>query len=252
MHVFLSRSTQARPNLRAAFENLNNVPGANQAEKDHIARVREAHRTWFISFAEPIMANIKAGGAATDDTLNLQGKALMDASRVELDQVVQDAENRRTARISAWRRQVHAILTGIFIVAVVMGVVIGLFARSRLHRVSAAYRRSLETLKVQTDELFESEQELRTTLSSIGDGVITCDADGRVQMLNPVAEELTGWSVAEAAGFPLEEVFRIVNESTRAVVENPVHKVKRLGGIVGPANHNDPDPQGWNGTAYRG
>ena len=77
----------------------------------------------------------------------------------------------------------------------------------------------------------------RTTLSSIGDGVIATEADGRVRFLNAVAESLTGWSAAEAKGHPLNEIFPIFNEETRAVVENPVDKVLREGKIVGLANH---------------
>lgn len=75
------------------------------------------------------------------------------------------------------------------------------------------------------------------TLRSIGDAVITTDAHGRVTELNPVAEELTGWTTAAARGEPLERVFRIVNESTRATVENPVAKVIAHGRVVGLANH---------------
>jgi PAS domain S-box-containing protein len=50
---------------------------------------------------------------------------------------------------------------------------------------------------------------------SVGDAVIATDGEGRVEILNPVAEALVGWSQAEAVGRPLEEVFRIVNETTR-------------------------------------
>ncbi|HSN30233.1 MAG TPA: PAS domain S-box protein, partial [Kofleriaceae bacterium] len=77
----------------------------------------------------------------------------------------------------------------------------------------------------------------RTTLSSIGDGVIATETDGRVRFLNAVAEGLTGWTAAEAAGHALDEIFPIFNEETRAPVENPVHKVLREGKIVGLANH---------------
>jgi len=82
-----------------------------------------------------------------------------------------------------------------------------------------------------------SESRLAITLRSIGDAVIATDEHGRVTMANPVAEKLTGWPQAEAVGKPLDEVFRIVNEDTRAVVESPVAKVLREGGIVGLANH---------------
>ena len=77
----------------------------------------------------------------------------------------------------------------------------------------------------------------RTTLSSIGDGVIATEADGRVRFLNQVAESLTGWTATEAKGRTLTEIFPIFNEETRAVVENPVDKVLREGKIVGLANH---------------
>jgi PAS domain S-box-containing protein len=65
---------------------------------------------------------------------------------------------------------------------------------------------------------------LRTTLGSIGDGVIVTDLDGRTTFLNPIAEKLTGWSTAEAKGRPLGDVFRIVSEQTREPLANPVDR----------------------------
>jgi PAS domain S-box-containing protein len=80
-------------------------------------------------------------------------------------------------------------------------------------------------------------EQFRTVLYSIGDAVITTDTDGLIRHVNAVAERLTGWTESEALGHPLDEVFRIVNEDTRAVHENPVHRVLREGEIVGLANH---------------
>jgi PAS domain S-box-containing protein len=77
----------------------------------------------------------------------------------------------------------------------------------------------------------------RVTLSSIGDGVIATDEDSGVVFMNGVAEELTGWSQAEAMGKSIGQVFHIVNEGTRQRVDNPVYKVLRDGVIVGLANH---------------
>jgi PAS domain S-box-containing protein len=85
--------------------------------------------------------------------------------------------------------------------------------------------------------LRESEERLRVTLASIGDAVIVCDAKGHVTYLNPVAEDLTGWTQADATGVALDEVFHIVNEQTRNTVENPCTRVLREGGVVGLANH---------------
>lgn len=77
----------------------------------------------------------------------------------------------------------------------------------------------------------------RTMLTSIGDAVIATDPEGRVTFLNPVAEQLTGWPLAEARGAGLADVFHIVNETTRAPVDNPALRALRTGLIVGLANH---------------
>ena len=78
---------------------------------------------------------------------------------------------------------------------------------------------------------------LATTLRAIGDGVISCGRDGRIVLMNPVAEGLTGWTEQDAHGLLLKEVFQIINESSRQTVEDPVEKVLRLGRTVGLANH---------------
>jgi len=85
--------------------------------------------------------------------------------------------------------------------------------------------------------LARSEASYRTTLTSIGDGVIATDPEGRVTFMNPVAEALTGWAEAEVKNSPLASFFHISNEETGAAVESPVDKVRRLGTVVGLANH---------------
>ncbi len=86
-------------------------------------------------------------------------------------------------------------------------------------------------------KLLESQDEFRTILYSIGDGVITTDVNGKVKQMNHEAERLTGWKEKEAQGIKLEKVFVIVNEKTRETVENPVNIVLREGKVVGLANH---------------
>jgi two-component system, sensor histidine kinase and response regulator len=81
-----------------------------------------------------------------------------------------------------------------------------------------------------------SEERLNATLHSIGDAVVSTDAAGLVAEMNAVAETLTGWSLQEARGKPLEEVFRIVNIHTRKPLENPVRHVLDTGETVGLSN----------------
>jgi PAS domain S-box-containing protein len=75
------------------------------------------------------------------------------------------------------------------------------------------------------------------TLASIGDGVITTRTDGAITFLNAIAESLTGWTLNEAVGQPLENVFRIVNEQTRRPVANPALQALRDGVVIALADH---------------
>ncbi|HDO30813.1 MAG TPA: PAS domain S-box protein, partial [Desulfobacteraceae bacterium] len=86
--------------------------------------------------------------------------------------------------------------------------------------------------KIAEDSLAMEKERLAITLQSIGDGVITTDLNGDIQLLNRVAEDLTGWSYNEAVGQPLEEVFHIVNYATRKRLENPVSEVIASGQTV--------------------
>jgi PAS domain S-box-containing protein len=85
--------------------------------------------------------------------------------------------------------------------------------------------------------LQQSEAWFRVTLSSIGDGVIATDDQGRVSFLNSVAERLTGTSLAQAKGVKISEIFPIFSEATNKPAENPVDKVLALDCVVALANH---------------
>lgn len=78
---------------------------------------------------------------------------------------------------------------------------------------------------------------LEVTLSSIGDAVITTDTEGRVTFMNPVAEAMTAWDNAQAAGRPLDEVFVVINEDTHEPVDNPATKALKEKRVVALANH---------------
>ena len=86
-------------------------------------------------------------------------------------------------------------------------------------------------------ELLLKEAELRTTLYSIGDAVISTDRLGRVVRMNAVAERLTGLRERSARGKPVSRVFKIMNELTRKPAKNPVRRILREGVVIGLANH---------------
>ncbi len=87
------------------------------------------------------------------------------------------------------------------------------------------------------EALRRNEEDLAITLQSIGDAVISTDGRGHVMRMNATAERLTGWTIAEARGRALSEVFRIVNSLTREPADDPVQRVLGTGAMVGLANH---------------
>ena len=86
-------------------------------------------------------------------------------------------------------------------------------------------------------ELEEREQNLAITLDSIGDAVITTDANGLITRMNPIAEQLTGWSFDEALQQPLSTVFPIFNASTGERLSSPIDRMIETGDIVHLSNH---------------
>jgi PAS domain S-box-containing protein len=86
-------------------------------------------------------------------------------------------------------------------------------------------------------ELSLAREWFQIALRSIGDAVIATDPEGNINLLNPIAEQLTGWKAEDALGRPLEDVFKIIREGSRETVESPVRQVLRSGSIVGLANH---------------
>jgi len=119
------------------------------------------------------------------------------------------------------RAKIESLLLMIFFVALCSGIAVFTLRRTRnLERNPA-----------------EEKERLIVTLKSIGDGVIATDKTGAVILLNPVAEELTGWREHEVAGKSIQEGFKIVNEETREPCMNPVEKILATGAVIVLANH---------------
>jgi two-component system, cell cycle sensor histidine kinase and response regulator CckA len=103
---------------------------------------------------------------------------------------------------------------------------------------------STKELRLTNEELKNMEQSLRiqrnylhTTLSCIGDGVITTDKIGNITFINSVAEQIINCDGAQIVNTPLDEVFHIISEKTKIAIENPVAKIIKSGEIVELADH---------------
>jgi len=234
---FLTPFSTSEPPFADTMKLLRNNLVAQGEGPALVDAIVAAQKTWRVSYAEPLIAEIAAGGDTRDVDRNIRGKQLMDALRKSLDDVLDREATLRAQEAERWQMQVHATVEILVVLALATGIFISVFTVSRLHRVSDAYQGTLNDLRLHSQATFESEERLRTTLTSIGDGVIVCDPDGRIELLNTVAQELTGWSQDDAFHLPLEHVFRIVSEATREPVETPVARVKRLQRVVGLVDH---------------
>ncbi len=122
------------------------------------------------------------------------------------------------------------IISFVFLLILLLGAGLAYIYSNRQRNI---YRELYNTEK----ELWESQEEFKTILYSIGDAVITTDTAGKIRNMNPTAEQLTGWYEPDAQGNLLKYVFKIINEETRNPVNNPVQKVLQEGQVVGLANH---------------
>ena len=237
---FLEPFRVAEARLPAVLEGRLAEARTDQRRRD-ISRLITQYDAWHQGFALPIIATIQAGGQTggqTDDfDLNLTGKREIDEMRDSLVSLNQYSETRRLGYIQAWQSKNRSLTLALIFTAILLGLVLGFYIRRLLREVSASFRQSHSVLRIRAEQAFRSEQRLRTTLQSIGDAVVTCAPGGQIESMNAVAEQLTGWSASEASGQLIEQVFHIVDETTREPVENPVAKVKRLNRIVGLANH---------------
>ena len=108
-------------------------------------------------------------------------------------------------------------------------------ANAQPGRLVGAFQNVTERRRM-AQELLGQHELLRVTLQSIGDAVITTDAQGMVMWLNPVAERMTGWMADEARGQPVSEVFHIVDDPTRQRIDSPVTACLARGEAVSPGH----------------
>jgi PAS domain S-box-containing protein len=202
----------------------------NPVQEDRIALLNQAIGVRLALADEAIAARQREGldaavrlflGRRNDPVVARVGELLQALDREELRLLaVRAGRSRASQRAASFAFVLANLLAAAFLITI--------WAQSRA---VAADRRRHE------EDLVDQREWLATTLGSIGDGVLATDAQGNVQFMNSVTERLTGWSAEEAAGRPIGEVFRIVNEHTGAEVENPVVRALREGLVVGMANH---------------
>jgi PAS domain S-box-containing protein len=232
--VLLDPMREADKQIKPEFDTLFSMV----QRPDQVGRLRQLQAD-FAQWREEAAQDIAA--PTPDSSLVeqhlLHRKQQMDNMRATMDEFLGIVTERRAIRFSENIKTNQLVEGGLLALLTLLAVVLVWETRRIFHSLTLAYNHQISEIKLRVAESYAREQWLNTTIRSIGDAVIACDAEGNVEFMNSVAEQLTGWNEAEARGATLHKVFPIFNEDTHAVVENPVDKVRRLGTVVGLANH---------------
>ncbi|HEY4230241.1 MAG TPA: CHASE3 domain-containing protein [Thermoanaerobaculia bacterium] len=220
---YLSPYTAAVAAFGPEMESLARLTADNPVQQRRVGALRGMADAKLRELAETIRIRRAGDVAGAMELVQSDvGKRLMETIRQTADAIHSEEQGLLTARIREAERSSRilraATAGGAALVLALLVALILVIRRDMLGRA-------------------EAEARLRTTLHSIGDAVLATDVHGRITFLNPVCESLTGWTADQGHGRGVEEVFRIVDESTHQPVDNPIRRVLREGVVVGLANH---------------
>lgn len=222
-----------------ANQKLNILAPLIEAKLADMAYVIDLRRRGDISGAE---ASVREG----------KGKQIMDDVRLQMSSFLVREEallKQSDAKFSSDMRRLFIIIvtTSLFAILLSFLYLYLMYVQNQQRLKNGIHAETQHLLAVQEESnkqlqrvnltLQISEEKLAVTLSSIGDGVIATDARARVTLMNPIAEQLTGWTQAEAIGRPVAEVFHIISKETRDFATIPVMETLANGTIQGLANH---------------
>jgi PAS domain S-box-containing protein len=216
--------------LPSALGRLAKLTTDNATQRQHVADL-EAAVNEHMDFRRRVLDLVRAQGfEVTRVQLEpSEGKRRLDKIRAAVAQIrgveQQLLSQREQASRNADRRAQGTLAAlALLTVALVLGTYLAL-------------RRAISARLFAEQALRESEQGMAITLQSIGDAVLATDVDGRITRMNRLAEQLTGWPLAQARGRPVGDVFRIINEQTRTPAAVPVAAVLATGMVQSLANH---------------
>ena len=227
--LFLQPYQDASKVIEPEYQKLSFLVADNPSQQTLLKEIHENLHIWQ-AYAEQMIALRRTGGAYSDLSINLTGKAKLDEIRDQITEFQSTEAHVRDERIGTAHRDWRLVATICTFLGLGVGLGLALFALRRIEAVAASFEKSGRALE-------ESERRWVTTLASIGDAVMAADSIGRVTFLNPVAADLTGWQPEDALGQSIQNVFHIVNEQTRVPAEDIVNRVLMDGSAAELANH---------------
>jgi len=225
-----------------AFLRLKTLVHDNPEQAIRAEDLHQAANAWF-EHAKTMAAHRAQNIPVNVDWVRL-GQTLTDGIHAKFDKFADVEEVLRDNRLYKVRRMKLALTYGGGALIILLSLTVAHLVRKQMMALDASYRAALDTIEQRHAALARSEADLeeqkewlRVTLTSIGDGVIVTDPQGRVVLMNHESERLTGWTKIEALRQPLSAVFRIVEEKTRTAVEDLAGRIVKEKKVIGLANH---------------
>ncbi len=232
---FLDAFERARSQLPASIDALTKLTADNALQQDRIRDIHGLDENW-IRWAEHEIA-IHAKKKPSGDEL-MQGDVLMQEIRLRQRDIVAEEERLLHSRTQQARNLGRVVLITAVLLSIVVAALLFGLTRRELRQLSNSYEKHLLAEEERSRQLAESREQFQITLNSLGDAVIATDAEGNITYINPVAQQLTGWTdYVEARGHPLREVARLIDERTHVDMADPFETVRDAGKVVGLSNH---------------
>ena len=250
--TFLGPYLSARNSIRAHLEELRQL-SQTPAARDHVAAMSPMVDSKMAELKRVIeMVDKQSAAGVVAAISGGDGKRTMDSIRAEMSSYVLEEETALALHEASFHSEMRLLFTGIAVGSMLILILALSFAfllyremQNRLkdlvhletRQLLEAQKETSERLQQANASLQSSEDKLAVTLHSIGDGLIATDAAGCVTLMNPIAEQLTGWTQAEALSHQVDEVFNIINHQTRKPSVVPVRETLAKGTVHGLANH---------------
>jgi len=227
---YLAPYSKAVNQVEAQIERLAELTADNPRQQARIPELRSLAQQKLNELAATISL-YRSGDVNGAKALVLTNGGLhtMERIRSVIADMQRDETSLHAVRTQTYGKSVRVTVACIYLASILAALGLILLAYFVLHEISSQERHAAEIKR--------REEWFRVTLTSVGDGVIATDKNGRVTFINPIAERLTGRRLEQTRGSGVSQVFPIYNELTLEPVQNPVNKVMELGHIVGLANH---------------
>jgi PAS domain S-box-containing protein len=227
--TFLDTYNEAKSRVPDQFSVLESLTADNPLQQSRLKELKRVDAEWMTWSDLQIQARQVSGPTAAD---LLAGQQMMEQSRAKMRTFVSEEEDLRRKR-SRRAKLLNGTVVGSAVgLSLLIAILLFRFTRRELLALSSTYERHLRAEAAHQEELKESREWFQITLKSLGEAVVATDPGGNISFINPVAQELTGWSYADANGRRFHDVMKLADERTRSEVEDPVDSIRREPRVV--------------------